>query len=73
MTHLAFRTEAGSHRIHLYSYHIKKAQFLAPWDMKNCIEKVRESGNQNVMLCERGTSGPDYGFQIALQGTLQFA
>lgn len=35
---------------------IKKAQFLAPWDMKNCIEKVRESGNQNVMLCERGTS-----------------
>lgn len=35
---------------------IKKAQFLAPWDMKNCIEKVQESGNQNVMLCERGTS-----------------
>lgn len=35
---------------------IKKAQFLAPWDMKNCIEKVRQSGNENVMLCERGTS-----------------
>ena len=35
---------------------IKKAQFLAPWDMKNCIEKVRESGNENVMLCERGTT-----------------
>jgi len=35
---------------------IKKAQFLAPWDMKNCLDKVRESGNQNVMLCERGTS-----------------
>ena len=35
---------------------IKKAQFLAPWDMKNCVEKVRESGNNNVMLCERGTS-----------------
>lgn len=35
---------------------IKKAQFLAPWDMKNCLEKVRQSGNQNVMLCERGTS-----------------
>ncbi len=35
---------------------IKKAQFLAPWDMKNCIEKVRQSGNNNVMLCERGTS-----------------
>lgn len=35
---------------------IKKAQFLAPWDMKNCLEKVRQSGNNNVMLCERGTS-----------------
>ena len=35
---------------------IKKAQFLAPWDMKNCVEKVRQSGNHNVMLCERGTS-----------------
>lgn len=35
---------------------IKKAQFLAPWDMKNCLDKVRKSGNENVMLCERGTS-----------------
>lgn len=35
---------------------IKKAQFLAPWDMKNCVEKVRQSGNNNVMLCERGAS-----------------
>ena len=35
---------------------IKKAQFLAPWDMKNCMEKVRQSGNDNVMLCERGTT-----------------
>lgn len=35
---------------------IKKAQFLAPWDMKNCVEKVREAGNQNVMLCERGST-----------------
>lgn len=35
---------------------IKKAQFLAPWDMKNCLDKVRESGNDHVMLCERGTS-----------------
>lgn len=34
---------------------IKKAQFLAPWDMKNCLQKVVESGNSNVMLCERGT------------------
>lgn len=35
---------------------IKKAQFLASWDMGNCVNKVRESGNNNVMLCERGTS-----------------
>ena len=35
---------------------IKKAQFLAPQDMKNCIEKCYEAGNKNVYLCERGTS-----------------
>ncbi len=35
---------------------IKKAQFLAAWDMKNCLDKVRSSGNDNVMLCERGTT-----------------
>ena len=35
---------------------IKKAQFLAPWDMKNCVEKVRESGNDDIMLCERGST-----------------
>ena len=35
---------------------IKKAQFLAPWAMKNCVDKVRQSGNDNVMLCERGTA-----------------
>ncbi|MDR2107277.1 MAG: 3-deoxy-8-phosphooctulonate synthase [Holosporaceae bacterium] len=34
---------------------IKKGQFLAPWDMKNVLEKVTLSGNENVMLCERGT------------------
>ena len=35
--------------------HIKKAQFLAPWDMKNVVEKVESTGNYNIMLCERGT------------------
>lgn len=35
---------------------IKKAQFLAPWDMENVVRKVEESGNKNIMLCERGTS-----------------
>ena len=35
---------------------VKKAQFLAPWDMKNVIKKLEESGNDNIMLCERGTT-----------------
>lgn len=35
---------------------IKKAQFLAPWDMVNVVRKVEEAGNHNIMLCERGTS-----------------
>lgn len=34
---------------------IKKAQFLAPWDMKHVIQKMEDSGNKNIMLCERGT------------------
>jgi 2-dehydro-3-deoxyphosphooctonate aldolase (KDO 8-P synthase) len=35
---------------------IKKGQFLAPWDMKNVIEKARATGNQHIMACERGVS-----------------
>lgn len=35
---------------------VKKAQFLAPWDMKNVVNKIKESGNSSLMLCERGTS-----------------
>lgn len=35
---------------------VKKAQFLAAWDMANVIKKLEESGNKNIMLCERGTS-----------------
>lgn len=35
---------------------IKKGQFLAPWDMKNVIDKVTGSGNPNVLLTERGAS-----------------
>ena len=35
---------------------IKKGQFLAPWDMKNVVEKVAKSGNQRIMVTERGTS-----------------
>ncbi len=36
--------------------HVKKAQFLAPWDMRNVVNKIEQSGNRNIMLCERGTS-----------------
>lgn len=35
---------------------VKKGQFLAPWDMKNVAEKVASTGNEQIMLCERGTS-----------------
>lgn len=35
---------------------VKKGQFLAPWDMKNVLNKVVEAGNANVMACERGAS-----------------
>lgn len=35
---------------------VKKGQFLAPWDMWNVAEKIASSGNQNILLCERGTS-----------------
>ena len=35
---------------------VKKGQFLAPWDMKNVIGKLEETGNKNIMLCERGNS-----------------
>ena len=35
---------------------VKKGQFLAPWDMKNVLAKITESGNPNVMATERGVS-----------------
>lgn len=35
---------------------IKKGQFLAPWDMKNVIDKARAVGNDQIMACERGVS-----------------
>ena len=34
--------------------HIKKGQFLAPWDMKNVVEKMESFGNRQIILCERG-------------------
>ena len=35
---------------------VKKGQFLAPWDMKNVVAKITQSGNQRVLVCERGAS-----------------
>ena len=35
---------------------IKKGQFLAPWDMKNVVDKAVATGNQKIMVCERGYS-----------------
>jgi 2-dehydro-3-deoxyphosphooctonate aldolase (KDO 8-P synthase) len=35
---------------------IKKGQFLAPWDMANVVDKARATGNQQIMVCERGVS-----------------
>jgi 2-dehydro-3-deoxyphosphooctonate aldolase (KDO 8-P synthase) len=35
---------------------IKKGQFLAPWDMVRVVEKARSTGNDRIMVCERGVS-----------------
>ncbi|HEX4131612.1 MAG TPA: 3-deoxy-8-phosphooctulonate synthase [Pirellulales bacterium] len=42
---------AGTGRV----VHVKKGQFMAPWDMKHVVSKLARSGCQRVMLCERGT------------------
>ena len=35
---------------------IKKGQFLAPWDMQNVVDKARQAGNDQILVCERGVS-----------------
>ncbi len=35
---------------------VKKGQFMAPWDMKNVVDKLCDAGNENILLCERGSS-----------------
>ena len=35
---------------------IKKGQFLSPWEMKNVVDKARSTGNQSILVCERGFS-----------------
>ncbi len=49
---------------------VKKAQFLAPWDMKNVVKKLEDSGNRNIMLCERGTS---FGYNTLVVDMTSFA
>ncbi len=34
---------------------VKKGQFMAPWEMKNVVEKIRSTGNRRILLTERGT------------------
>jgi len=41
---------------HARAINIKKGQFVSPWDMRHAMEKVRESGNGNIFLTERGSS-----------------
>lgn len=35
---------------------IKKGQFMSPWDMRNVVDKAMATGNQQIMVCERGVS-----------------
>ena len=35
---------------------IKKGQFLSPWEMQNVVDKARSTGNEHIMVCERGFS-----------------
>src|ERR1700716_3784107 len=35
---------------------IKKGQFLSPWEMQNVVDKAKSTGNQQIMVCERGFS-----------------
>lgn len=35
---------------------VKKGQFMAPWDMFQVVEKLRSTGNSNILLCDRGTT-----------------
>jgi 2-dehydro-3-deoxyphosphooctonate aldolase (KDO 8-P synthase) len=47
---------------------VKKGQFLAPGDMKNVVEKVRSTGNENVLLTERGTSFGYHNLVVDMRG-----
>ena len=50
---------------------VKKAQFLAPWDMSNVVRKLEESGCKQIMLCERGTSFGYNSLVVDMTGILE--
>ncbi len=49
---------------------IKKGQFMAPEDMAGVVEKVRSTGNNNVMLCERGSSFGYHNLVVDMRGLM---
>lgn len=52
---------------------VKKGQFLAPWDVKNIVKKVTDSGNENVCITERGTSFGYNTLMVDMRGFPQMA
>ncbi|EOU2024350.1 3-deoxy-8-phosphooctulonate synthase [Clostridium perfringens] len=50
---------------------IKKGQFMAPWDMKNVVSKMIEAGNNNILLCERGSSFGYNNLVVDMTGLLE--
>lgn len=50
---------------------VKKGQFLAPWDMKNVVRKMEESGNPNILLCERGSTFGYNNMVVDMRGLLE--
>ena len=50
---------------------IKKGQFLAPWDMKNVVKKMEELGNENILLCERGTTFGYNNMVVDMRGLIE--
>ena len=50
---------------------VKKGQFMAPWDMKNVIRKLEEAGNEQIMLCERGSSFGYNNFVVDMTGLVE--
>ncbi len=50
---------------------VKKGQFLAPWDAKNIVTKFQEVGNENLLLCERGTTFGYNNFVVDMRSFLE--